>query len=83
MKITIRSWFGAKMEVIENVSYSDMQGKETLKSGFVIKNKSFDIEVIDPVYFKKVLYERLKKDRDIIFFVVGNGPYKLLAFYDD
>lgn len=81
MKITIRSWFGAKIEVIENVSYSDMQGKDDIMCRFSIKNKFFDIEMTDAVYFKKVLYERLKEDRDIIFFVAGNEHYKLLAFY--
>ena len=81
MKITIRSWFGAKIEVIENVSYSDMQGKYDIMCRVSIKNKFFDIEMTDAVYFKKVLYERLKEDRDIIFFVAGNEHYKLLEFY--
>lgn len=83
MKITIRSWFGAKLEVIEDVKHSDMTGIGDDMCRFSIKNKSFDIETINPRYFKDVLHDRLKEDKDINFFVVGNEHYKLLAFYND
>ncbi|WP_150153353.1 hypothetical protein [Fusobacterium nucleatum] len=81
MKITIRSWFGAELEVIENVNYTDMSGMSDDMCRFSIKNRSFDIETYEPRYFKEVLYERLKEDKDINFFVIGNEHYKLLAFY--
>ncbi|MEZ7724320.1 hypothetical protein O3885_10475 [Fusobacterium sp. 27098_8_59] len=81
MKITIRSWFGAELQVIENVNYTDMSGMGDDMCRFSIKNKSFDIETTNPRYFKDVLYDRLKEGKDINFFVVGNEHYKLLAFY--
>lgn len=86
MKITIRSWSGAELQVIENVNYTDMSGISDDMCRFSIKNKSFDIETTNPRYFKDVLRDRLKENKDINFFVEEekqNISYKLLAFYND
>lgn len=86
MKITIRSWFGAELEVIEDVKHSDMTGIGNDMCGFSIKNKSFDIETTTPSYFKDVLHDRLKENKDINFFVKEQKQkisYNLLAFYNE
>lgn len=86
MKITIRSWFGAELEVIEDISYANMTGIGDDMCRFSIKNKSFDIETTAPSYFKEVLHDRLKENKDINFFVKEekkNISYSLLAFYNE
>lgn len=86
MKITIRSWFGAELEVIEDVKHSDMTRIGNIMCGFSIKNKSFDIETYGSHSFKNVLHDRLKENKDINFFVKEekkNISYSLLAFYNE
>jgi hypothetical protein len=87
MKITIRSYFGMEIDVIDDTILSDIKGLSTNYSHFSIKNKSFVIS--DSFKIEKItniLSDRFEENKDITFFVKEEKKdcsYNILAFYNE
>lgn len=86
MKITIRDDRGVEIEVIEDVKETDMTDYYTDTGFFHIKSFTFQLatELTKAKDFKTTLYNRLKENKDLTFFVNGERyDYKILAFYNN
>ena len=86
MKIIIRDSYGIKKEIINDVKEKDMTDYYTDTGFFSIKNIYFQLatELTKAKKFKTALYDCLKEDKDLNFFVNGEkGDYKILAFYNE